>query len=163
MQKLEKCDNAPHKYFNFCGRSRECVKTCEYPLGYGDCPDSYECVPGCYCGEGYLEDANGVCVLPEECPAIQRKKSFKKLLRKLNKMFNLNQRFVDSKSIKFIRTAVHIQVVKEHVKPLMVLKFVLTSVHLDAFVKKVMFKTNMEIASYLMIAQHVRLSLKFSK
>jgi hypothetical protein len=62
------CNLEDHKVFHECSN---CIPTCDefYGIknGTGDCgrPD---CIPGCACNGGYLEDNDGNCVKPGECP-----------------------------------------------------------------------------------------------
>jgi hypothetical protein len=58
-----------------CGEN-EVYSTCGSGCGDLTCkqPDSKNlvcpavCKVGCFCGEGYVRDANGKCVTPDQCP-----------------------------------------------------------------------------------------------
>jgi hypothetical protein len=66
------CSAAEHKLYTECDAYQRNQKTCENPEGPFAIADI--CMPGCICEEGYVQDSEGNCILPESCPVIQRKK-----------------------------------------------------------------------------------------
>ncbi|VDP28241.1 unnamed protein product [Soboliphyme baturini] len=57
--------------YNPCGNNEKyttcgsmCPKTCDKPTG-GPC--TRECVPGCFCKDGFVRNKDGYCVKPNEC------------------------------------------------------------------------------------------------
>lgn len=63
---VKKCP--PSSTYSTCGTA--CPLTCE---NYQNPPTicTRQCVIGCFCDSGYVRNANGQCVLPEECPQQQ--------------------------------------------------------------------------------------------
>nr|WIM01337.1 zonadhesin-like protein 4 [Limnephilus flavicornis] len=62
---VNQCPN-PNESYNTCGTA--CPKTCENKDKEIFC--TFQCVTGCFCNDGYVRDANGVCILPESCPLV---------------------------------------------------------------------------------------------
>lgn len=54
-----------HEYYTDCGTA--CPLYCNVPF-VNFC--TLQCVPGCFCEDGYFRDTNGNCVLPQDCPKI---------------------------------------------------------------------------------------------
>lgn len=58
---------AANEHYEKCGSP--CVAKCNEPTP-SVCTEN--CVKGCYCNEGFVRNSEDVCILPEECPALQR-------------------------------------------------------------------------------------------
>nr|WIM01339.1 zonadhesin-like protein 8 [Limnephilus flavicornis] len=58
------CDdpNSVYQYF-----PRPCPPTCDFPDGRIPCPIA-GLTRGCACKEGFIRDANGICITPDKCP-----------------------------------------------------------------------------------------------
>lgn len=67
-----------NKFYNPCGVAQRCDRICKKGIF---CPQV--CLPACTCIDGYKENSEGVCVLPEECPSSEDDE------RKLNFYFKL--------------------------------------------------------------------------
>ena len=59
----------------------ECGPNCEVKCNEPPPACLAKCVVGCFCDPGYIRTSEGACVLPAECPAIQRKNVLKKMMR----------------------------------------------------------------------------------
>jgi len=63
----QQCENQcpnPNESYNTCGTA--CPKTCESKDKDIIC--TLQCVEGCFCNDGYVRSAVGVCILPKNCP-----------------------------------------------------------------------------------------------
>ncbi|KRX21784.1 Serine/threonine-protein phosphatase 5, partial [Trichinella nelsoni] len=55
-----------NEIWNSCGSS--CEETCESIVSGKDTPCTLQCVPGCFCVEGFVRDSRGRCIPMSLCP-----------------------------------------------------------------------------------------------
>ncbi|XP_078032572.1 serine protease inhibitor [Augochlora pura] len=63
----------PNEVYSSCAGNPKCEKSCDNIDTWDSvgCAYQAECVAGCVCGEGFVRDANRVCVWANRCPRVR--------------------------------------------------------------------------------------------
>jgi len=62
------CNKTNTEWIEECSNFTVCPLTCSHLANPDSCVE--DCKPGCYCMEGYVENAEGECVQPAECTCV---------------------------------------------------------------------------------------------